>query len=77
MSLAKPMLRPVNVLLLDEPTNHLDVPSREALEELIKAFPGTVIMASHDRYFMDRSATKIGETGEGAEGLPGQLLGVP
>jgi ATP-binding cassette, subfamily F, member 3 len=65
MSLAKLLLRPANVLLLDEPTNHLDVPSREALEEAIKAFPGTVIMASHDRYFMDRLATKIGETGDG------------
>jgi ATP-binding cassette subfamily F protein 3 len=65
LSLAKLLLKPANLLLLDEPTNHLDVPSREALEEALKAFPGTVIMASHDRYFMDRLATKIGEAGEG------------
>jgi ATP-binding cassette subfamily F protein 3 len=65
LALAMLLLRPANVLLLDEPTNHLDVPSREALEEALKAFPGTVLMASHDRYFMDRIATKIAEVGNG------------
>jgi ATP-binding cassette subfamily F protein 3 len=65
LSLAKLLLKPVNILLLDEPTNHLDVPSREALEEALRAFGGTVVMASHDRYFMDRLATKIGEVGAG------------
>jgi ATP-binding cassette subfamily F protein 3 len=65
LSLAKLLLRPANVLLLDEPTNHLDVPSREALEEALRAFPGTILMASHDRYFMDRLATRIAEVDDG------------
>jgi ATP-binding cassette subfamily F protein 3 len=49
----------VNVLVLDEPTNHLDIPSREALEEALDAFQGTIITISHDRYFLDRVATQI------------------
>ena len=48
-----------NVLLLDEPTNHLDLPSREALETVLDDFPGTLLFASHDRYLIDRIATKL------------------
>jgi len=47
------------VLVLDEPTNHLDIPSREALEEALGAYEGTIITISHDRYFLDRVATQI------------------
>src|SRR5262249_22675073 len=49
----------VNVLVLDEPTNHLDIPSREALEEALDAYQGTIVTISHDRYFLDRVATQI------------------
>jgi ATP-binding cassette, subfamily F, member 3 len=65
LAIAKLLLRPVNLLLLDEPTNHLDLASREELERALKAFAGTVVMASHDRYFMDRLATKVGEVSGG------------
>jgi ATP-binding cassette subfamily F protein 3 len=47
------------VLVLDEPTNHLDIPSREALEEALDAYEGTILTISHDRYFLDRVATQI------------------
>jgi ATP-binding cassette subfamily F protein 3 len=53
------MLGRHNVLLLDEPTNHLDIPSREVLEEALGAFPGTILVVSHDRYFLDRVAQRI------------------
>jgi len=59
LSLAKLIYSRVNVLLLDEPTNHLDIPSREALEEALDAYEGTIITISHDRYFLDRVATQI------------------
>jgi ATP-binding cassette, subfamily F, member 3 len=49
----------VNVLVLDEPTNHLDIPSREALEEALDAYEGTILTISHDRYFLDRVATQM------------------
>ncbi len=61
LTLAKLMLKPVSVLLLDEPTNHLDIGSREALETALIAFPGTVLAVSHDRYFIDRVATRLVE----------------
>src|SRR5216684_5102614 len=59
LSLAKLIYSRVNVLVLDEPTNHLDIPSREALEEALQAYEGTIITISHDRYFLDRVATQI------------------
>jgi ATP-binding cassette subfamily F protein 3 len=59
LSLAKLMLKKVNLLIMDEPTNHLDIGSREALEDALIAFPGTIIAVSHDRYFINRIATRI------------------
>jgi len=63
VSLAKLMVAGANVLLLDEPTNHLDLESKIVLEEALTDYPGTVIFVSHDRYFVDRVATKIWEFG--------------
>ena len=68
LTLAKLMLKPVSLLILDEPTNHLDIGSREALETAVAAFDGTVIAVSHDRYFIDRVATRIVELDRAAEG---------
>ncbi len=59
LSLAKLMLSGANFLLLDEPTNHLDIESREILEDALNSFDGTVLFVSHDRYFINRIATRI------------------
>lgn len=48
-----------NVLLLDEPSNHLDLPSRERLEEVLEAYSGTLVLASHDRFLLDRLCTRV------------------
>lgn len=64
LGLAMIMAKDCNLLLLDEPTNHLDLPSREALEEALKRYKGTVLFVSHDRYFVNSVADKIAELDE-------------
>jgi ATP-binding cassette subfamily F protein 3 len=72
LAVARMLLRPSNTLLLDEPTNHLDLDSKEVLLDALVDYGGTLVFVSHDRYFVERLATKIVEVGNGkAQLYPG------
>jgi ATP-binding cassette subfamily F protein 3 len=64
-ALLKMLLHPANFLLLDEPTNHLDLRAKDVLLEALMKYAGTVVFVSHDRYFIDKLATRVFEIGEG------------
>src|SRR5205823_2592845 len=65
-ALARMLLHPSNFLLMDEPTNHLDLRAKDILLEALQKFTGTVVFVSHDRYFIDKLATRVFEIADGA-----------
>jgi ATP-binding cassette subfamily F protein 3 len=65
LALACLLVEGANLLILDEPTNHLDIQSRETLEEMLTAYDGTVVFVSHDRFFIDRVATRVWDIANG------------
>jgi ATP-binding cassette subfamily F protein 3 len=69
LAVARMLLRPSNTLLLDEPTNHLDLDSKDVLLDALADYGGTLVFVSHDRYFVDRLATKVIDIGDGAAHL--------
>jgi ATP-binding cassette subfamily F protein 3 len=64
-ALARLLLKPSNFLLLDEPTNHLDLRAKDVLLSALQTYTGTVVFVSHDRYFIDKLATRVFEIGDG------------
>lgn len=65
LAMAAMLVQPANLLILDEPTNHLDIPAKETLEAALCQYDGTILMVSHDRYFISQVATKIVEIRDG------------
>jgi ATP-binding cassette subfamily F protein 3 len=65
VSLAKMLLSPVNFLIMDEPTTHLDITAREALEEALEDYDGSLLLISHDRYFLDKLVSRVIELKDG------------
>ena len=76
LQMALLMLSDANFLLLDEPTNNLDIASAEVLEDALDAFEGSVLVISHDRYFLDRIVDRIVELDAGVYGVPGRVFGL-